>query len=104
MLLQTADQRPPKLPFILPGRGISQKGWQRDGPEPTVQGPMPADDLAGVCHPVHLLWVPSCSPLPAAQGLQTTLREAAFWKSDHGYRAHLVLGWEIHKTMALLRT
>ena len=54
-------------------------------------------------------WFTCCGFLPApqcpsAQGLQTTLREATFGKSDHGYRAHLVLGWEIHKKMALLRT
>ena len=53
-------------------------------------------------------WFTCCGFLPApqcpsAQGLQTTLREATFGKSDHGYRAHLVLGWEIHKKMALLR-
>lgn len=61
-----------------------QMTWHRSATRFTCYGFLPA---------------PQC---PSAQGLQTTLRETSFGKSDHGYRAHLVLGWEIHKKMALL--
>lgn len=61
-----------------------QMTWHRSATRFTCCGFLPA---------------PQC---PSAQGLQTTLRETSFGKSDHGYRAHLVLGWEIHKKMALL--